>query len=38
MSKRSAGESTGRDHYKVTYSQSMVDPTRTMKMGKFITW
>lgn len=33
-----AGESSGRERYDVIYSQSMVDPTRTMKMGKFITW
>lgn len=32
------GESSGREHYEVVYSQSMIDPTRTMKMGKFITW
>ena len=33
-----AGESSGQDEYDITYSQSMVDPTKTMKMGKFITW
>ncbi|PWW10129.1 hypothetical protein [Mangrovibacter plantisponsor] len=33
-----AGESSGRETYEVSYSQSMVDPTRTIKMGKFITW
>lgn len=33
-----AGESGRQDRYDVTYSQSMVDPTRTIKMGKFITW
>lgn len=33
-----AGESSGREHYEVAYYQSMIDPTRTMKMGKFITW
>lgn len=32
------GESSGGECYKVAYSQSMIDPTRTMKMGKFITW
>ncbi|HHE8494765.1 hypothetical protein NFL61_23065 (plasmid) [Enterobacter ludwigii] len=32
------GESSGREHYEVVYSQSMIDPARTMKMGKFITW
>lgn len=32
------GESSGKEHYEVVYSQSMIDPTRTMKMGKFITW
>ncbi len=32
------GESSGKARYDVTYSQSMVDPFRTMKMGKFITW
>ncbi|AIR00883.1 hypothetical protein [Pluralibacter gergoviae] len=33
-----AGESSGSGRYDVTYSQSMVDPTRTLKMGKFIKW
>lgn len=33
-----AGESSGQEYYDVTYSQSMVDPRRVMKMGKFITW
>ncbi|MCF8580123.1 hypothetical protein L2X67_09885 [Enterobacter ludwigii] len=33
-----AGESSGKEYYDVTYSQSMVDPTRFMKMGKFIKW
>lgn len=33
-----AGESSGQEYYDVTYSQSMVDPTRTLKMGNFITW
>ncbi|CAI1509007.1 Uncharacterised protein [Serratia quinivorans] len=33
-----SGESSGKEYYKVTYSQSMTDPTKTMKMGKFITW
>lgn len=32
------GESSEGECYKVAYSQSMIDPTRTMKMGKFITW
>ncbi len=32
------GESSGKARYDVTYSQSMVDPFHTMKMGKFITW
>ncbi|WP_342322456.1 hypothetical protein AAEY27_19575 [Kosakonia sp. BYX6] len=32
------GESSGEERYKVVYSQSMTDPTRTIKMGKFITW
>lgn len=32
------GEFSGKEHYDVTYSQSMIDPTRTIKMGKFITW
>lgn len=32
------GESSGREHYEVVYSQSMIDPTRSIKMGKFITW
>lgn len=31
-------ESSGKERYDVTYSQSMTDPTKTMKMGKFITW
>jgi len=38
LNKIDAGESSGQDRYDVTYSQSMVDPTRTLKMGKFITW
>lgn len=33
-----SGESSRKDYYDITYSQSMIDPTRTMKMGKFITW
>ncbi|MHA1163740.1 hypothetical protein [Enterobacter ludwigii] len=33
-----AGESSGMQYYDVAYSQSMVDPTRSMKMGKFIRW
>jgi len=33
-----SGELSGQECYDVTYSQSMIDPTRTMKMGKFITW
>jgi len=33
-----SGEASGRKYYDVTYSQSMNDPTRTMKMGKFLTW
>ncbi|MEE4411634.1 MULTISPECIES: hypothetical protein [unclassified Serratia (in: enterobacteria)] len=33
-----AGEFSGQDWYDITYSQSMVDPFYTMKMGKFITW
>lgn len=33
-----SGESSGKERYDVTYSQSMVDSTRTIKMGKFITW
>lgn len=32
------GESSGEERYDVTYSQSMTDPTHTIKMGKFITW
>ncbi|MBP2169432.1 hypothetical protein J2125_002624 [Erwinia toletana] len=32
------GESSGQDRYDITYSQSMVDPSRFVKMGKFITW
>lgn len=32
------GEFSGKERYDVTYSQSMTDPTRTIKMGKFITW
>lgn len=32
------GESSGKEYYDVIYSQSMADPTRTIKMGKFITW
>ncbi|ELE9707456.1 hypothetical protein RM392_004702 [Enterobacter cloacae] len=32
------GESSGSEYYEVVYSQSMIDPTRTMKMGKFISW
>lgn len=38
MRKINAGESSGQDEYNVTYSQSMTDPTYTIKMGKFITW
>ncbi|MDX5627031.1 MULTISPECIES: hypothetical protein [unclassified Brenneria] len=33
-----SGESSGKEYYNVTYSQSMIDPTRIIKMGKFITW
>lgn len=33
-----AGESSGKEYYEVVYSQSMADPTRILKMGKFITW
>ncbi|WON76491.1 hypothetical protein [Serratia sp. UGAL515B_01] len=33
-----SGELSGKEYYNVTYSQSMIDPTRTIKMGKFITW
>ncbi|EOL8988232.1 hypothetical protein ACM92P_002768 [Cronobacter dublinensis] len=33
-----AGEASGQKEYDVTYSQSMVDPTRTRKMGKFLKW
>lgn len=33
-----AGESSGKPQYEITYAQSMVDPTRSMKMGKFIRW
>ncbi|EGT4354494.1 TPA: hypothetical protein JD203_10640 [Cronobacter sakazakii] len=32
------GESSGKKEYNVSYSQSMVDPTRSIKMGKFLTW
>lgn len=32
------GESSGRDYYDISYSQSMVDPSRFMKIGKFIKW
>lgn len=33
-----AGEASGQERYDVAYSQSMVDPTMTLKMGKFIKW
>ncbi len=33
-----AGESSGQERYDISYSQSMVDPFHTIKMGKFITW
>lgn len=33
-----AGESSGKERYPISYSQSMVDPFHTIKMGKFITW
>ncbi|MEZ2696797.1 hypothetical protein ACBQ19_17875 [Hafnia alvei] len=33
-----SGEYSDKERYDVTYSQSMIDPTRTMSMGKFITW
>ncbi|WP_061800042.1 hypothetical protein [Serratia ficaria] len=33
-----AGEASGQERYDVTYSQSMTDPTKTLKMGKFIKW
>lgn len=33
-----SGELSGKEFYEVTYSQSMTDPSRIMKMGKFITW
>ncbi|MDX5626954.1 MULTISPECIES: hypothetical protein [unclassified Brenneria] len=38
LRKIEAGESSGQDRYDVSYSQSMTDPFRTMKIGKFITW
>lgn len=38
MSKINDGESSTQNHYDVTYSQSMVDPSHTVKVGKFITW
>lgn len=38
LRKIDTGESSGKEYYEVVYSQSMVDPTRSMKMGKFITW
>lgn len=33
-----AGELSGKDRYEVTYSQSMVDPTHTIKIGKAMRW
>ncbi|HAT1513686.1 TPA: hypothetical protein I8W54_002000 [Morganella morganii] len=40
LRKIDAAESTTSEKstYDIHYSQSMVDPTRTMKMGKFVTW
>lgn len=38
ISERCAGEASGQERYDVAYSQSMVDPTMTLKMGKFIKW
>ena len=32
------GERSGKERYDITYSQSMVDSTRTLKMGKYVTW
>lgn len=32
------GESSGKAQYEVTYAQSMTDPSRRMKLGKYITW
>lgn len=31
-------ELSGKDYYNITYSQSMIDRRRTIRMGKFITW
>lgn len=31
-------ESSDAEHYDITYSQSMVDPSRSIRMGKYITW
>ncbi|VEI62392.1 Uncharacterised protein [Serratia rubidaea] len=33
-----SGESSDEEYYRVSYSQSMRDPTKTIKLGKFITW
>lgn len=36
LRKIEVGESSGQDRYDVSYSQSMIDPFHTMKMGKKI--
>lgn len=38
LGKINEGESSGQSHYNVIYSQSMVDPSHTVKVGKFIKW
>lgn len=38
LAQMDAGESSGQEHYVVTYSQSMSDPYQIVRMGKFIRW
>lgn len=38
MNKINYGEAMGVARYDITYSQSMVDPWKTLRMGKFIKW
>ncbi|WP_313690285.1 hypothetical protein [Pantoea sp.] len=38
MNRINYGEAMGVARYDITYSQSMVDPWKTLRMGKFIKW
>lgn len=38
MDKINTGESSAQEHYDVTYAQSMCDPWKFIRVGKFIRW